>query len=92
MDEQRISIQDVALKTYRKRWTIEKGDGRGSERSVLGARHDDIITVCVCVCVYIYIYIFPFVCTVHVLLNLGLNLSPLFEVAYTKIIQNYSQK
>ena len=33
--------QDVALKTYRKRWTIEKGGGRGSGRSVLMARHDD---------------------------------------------------
>ena len=55
MDEQRqddqqeptynsfVPIQDVALKTYRKRWTIE-GDGRrGSGRSVLMARHDDDI-------------------------------------------------
>ena len=53
MDEQRqdvligptynssVLIQDVALKTYRKRWTIEKGGGRGSRRSVLIARHDD---------------------------------------------------
>ena len=47
MDEQRqdyqlepiynrsVSIQDVALKTYRKRWTIEKCGGRDSKRSVL---------------------------------------------------------
>ena len=47
MDEQRqddqleiiynssVPIQDVALKTYRERWTIEKGGGRGSGRSVL---------------------------------------------------------
>ena len=53
MDEQRpddlleltynssVPIQDVALKTYRKRLTIEKGGGRGSGRSVLMARHDD---------------------------------------------------
>ena len=53
MDEQRqddqleptynssVLIQDVALKTNRKRWTIEKGDGKGSGRSVLMVRHDD---------------------------------------------------
>ena len=36
-----VLIQDVALKTYRKRGTIEKGGGRGPGRSVLMARHDD---------------------------------------------------
>ena len=36
-----VSKQDLALKTYRKQWTIERGDGVGSERSVLIARHDD---------------------------------------------------
>ena len=36
-----VAIQDVALKTYRKRWTIERGDGRGSGISVLMAWHDD---------------------------------------------------
>ena len=36
-----VPIQGVALKTYRERWTIEKGGRRGSERSVLVARHDD---------------------------------------------------
>ena len=53
MDEQRqddqleptynssVPIQDVALKTYQKRWTIEKGGERGSGISVLAARHDD---------------------------------------------------
>ena len=53
MDEQRqddqleltysssVPIYDVALKTYRKQWTIEKGGGRGSGRSVLAVRHDD---------------------------------------------------
>ena len=52
MDEQRqddqleptynssVPIQDVALKTDRKRWTIEKGGGRGSGRSVLMMQHD----------------------------------------------------
>ena len=49
MDEQRqdhqleptyntsMAIQDVALKIYRKRWTIEKGGGRGPGRSALVA-------------------------------------------------------
>ena len=36
-----VSIQGVAMKTYRKRWTMEKGGGRGSGRSVLMAWHDD---------------------------------------------------
>ena len=36
-----VPIQDVALKTYRERWTIETGGKRGSGRSVLAARHDD---------------------------------------------------
>ena len=36
-----VPIQDVALKTYRKRWTIEMGGKRGSGRSVLVAWHDD---------------------------------------------------
>ena len=61
MDEQRqdvqlgptynssVPIQDVALKTYRKRWTTERSGGREPERSVLMAWHDDI---------YIYIYIY----------------------------------
>ena len=49
MDEQRqdnqleliyyssVPIQDVALETYRERWTIEKGGKRGSGRSMLVA-------------------------------------------------------
>ena len=53
MDEQRLDdqleptynssvpIHDVALKTCRKRWTIEKGSRKGSGISVLMARHDD---------------------------------------------------
>ena len=53
MDEQRqddqleptynssVPIQVVALYTNRERWTIEKGDGRGSGRSPLAAQHDD---------------------------------------------------
>ena len=36
-----VPIQDVALKTYRERWTIERGGRRGSGRSVLAVRHDD---------------------------------------------------
>ena len=36
-----VPIQDVALKTYRKRSTIEKGGGRGSGIFMLLARQDD---------------------------------------------------
>ena len=36
-----VPKQDIALKTYRKRWTIEKGDGRWSGRYKLMVRPDD---------------------------------------------------
>ena len=36
-----VSIQDVALKTNQKRWTIEKGGGRGSGGSMLAALDND---------------------------------------------------
>ena len=36
-----MPIQDVALKTYRKQWTIETGGERGSRGSVLAVQHDD---------------------------------------------------
>ena len=37
-----VPIQDVALRTYQKWWTIERGDRRGSGISVLMARyHND---------------------------------------------------
>ena len=36
-----VPMQDVTLKTYRKRWMIERGGRRGSGISVLMARHDD---------------------------------------------------
>ena len=36
-----VSVQDVALKTCRKQWTIVQGGGKGSGRSMLAARHDD---------------------------------------------------
>ena len=36
-----MPIRDVALKTYRKQWTIEKGGKKASGISVLRARHDD---------------------------------------------------
>ena len=32
-----MPIQDVTLKTFRERWTIETGGGRGPGRSVLAA-------------------------------------------------------
>ena len=53
MDEQRqdvqleptysssVPIRDVALRTYRRQWTIGRGGDRGSEISVLIARHED---------------------------------------------------
>ena len=56
MDEQRqddqlepiynssVLIQDIALKTSREQWTIEKGGERGSGRSMLAVRHDDDYT------------------------------------------------
>ena len=37
-----VQIRDVTLRTCRKQWTIEKGGGRGSGRSVLMSRHDDV--------------------------------------------------
>ena len=36
-----VRIRDVALKTRLRRWTIGRSDERGSEISVLAARHDD---------------------------------------------------
>ena len=36
-----VRIQDVALKTCRKRWTIGRSGERGSGISVPAARHDD---------------------------------------------------
>ena len=36
-----VRIQGVALKTYRRRWTIGRSDERGSGISVPTARHDD---------------------------------------------------
>ena len=68
-----VPIQDVSLKTYRERWTIETGGGGRSRRSVLAARNDDniyiyiyniyiyiyvCVCVCVCVCMCAYIYIY----------------------------------
>ena len=36
-----VRIRDVALKTWRRRWTIGRSGERGSGLSVLVARHDD---------------------------------------------------
>ena len=53
MDEQRqddqlepiynssVPMEDVALMTYRERWTIETDSGRGSRRSMQAVRHYD---------------------------------------------------
>ena len=46
-----VPIQDVSLKTYRERWTIEKGGGIGSGRSVLMVWHDGDDGACGCLCV-----------------------------------------
>ena len=39
--QQLCAIQDTALKTYQKWWTIERGVRRGLGRSMLMAWHDD---------------------------------------------------
>ena len=36
-----VRIRDVALKTYQRRWTIERSGERRSRISVLAARDDD---------------------------------------------------
>ena len=36
-----VRIQDVALKTHRRRWTIGRSGERESGISILAARHDD---------------------------------------------------
>ena len=36
-----VSIWDIALRTYQKRWTIGRSGERGSGISVLAAQHDD---------------------------------------------------
>ena len=36
-----VTIRDVAMNTYRERWTIKMGGGRGLGRSALAAWHDD---------------------------------------------------
>ena len=46
-----VKIRDVALETGQRRWTIGRSGERGSEISVLAARHDMMIYI------YIYIYI-----------------------------------
>ena len=41
IDNSSVPIQDIALKTYQKEWTIETGGERGPRKSLLAARHDD---------------------------------------------------
>ena len=36
-----VRIRDIALRTYQRRWTMEKSGERGSGISVLVAWHDD---------------------------------------------------
>ena len=60
-----VPIQDIALKTFRERWTIETGGKRGSGRFMLAARHNICIyiymCVCVCVCEYIYVCVYIYI-------------------------------
>ena len=51
-----MPMQDVALKTCRKQWTIEKGRKKGSKISVLMARHDDDDDMCVYMILYVGLY------------------------------------
>ena len=68
-----VPIQDVALKTSREQWTIERAsessEGSESGRSLLAGRHDDddiyilyiyiYIYNSLCICIYfIFIYLF----------------------------------
>ena len=41
-----VPFQDIALKTYRKWWTKEKGGGKGSGMSLLNAWHDGDDDIC----------------------------------------------
>ena len=40
-----VPIRDVALRTCWKQWTIGRGGKRGSEISMLIARHDDDVVI-----------------------------------------------
>ena len=53
----------VALRTYRKRWTIERGDERESGLSVLMAwQDDDDIYIYLPLYSYLYIHLYTFIC------------------------------
>ena len=60
-----VRIRDVALRTCQHRWMIRRSGERGSEISVLAARHDDAdgddddryMYVCIFVCMYVFIEI-----------------------------------
>ena len=54
-----VRIRVVALRTYRKRWTMGRGGERKSEISVLMARQDEIM-IYTYIYIYIYIYIYAF--------------------------------
>ena len=55
-----VRIRDVVLKTCRGQWTIGKSGERGSEISVLPARHDDDwVPYCVQVSLMCHLYDFP---------------------------------
>ena len=80
-----VRIQDVALKTFKKRWMIGRSGERGSGISVLAARHDDIyIYICVCACVCVCVCVCARVCVCVLVglvfcLNVISNLHGLFN-------------
>ena len=63
-----VRIQDVALKTCRRRWTIGRSGERGSRISVLAARHNDDKSIIIChikwyqvtIMLYVIIYVIIF--------------------------------
>ena len=56
-----VPIHNVALKTYRRRWTIEKGGGWGSGSSALIVQHSDDDDTEDSIQNYIYIYIYIYI-------------------------------
>ena len=58
-----VSIQNVAWKISRKRWSIGMGGEKGSGRSVLSARHDDDDDgMLLCSCVFLSVPQFVRMC------------------------------
>ena len=56
-----VRIQDVTLKTCRKRWVIGRSGERGSGISVLVARHNDDDDLYVFICMYVYAHVYIYI-------------------------------